>query len=289
MPINTDGGISFKEAIQEALAEEDSAESDLTPTAIEVVSESDATIVDQPIVESNEEVGLFEDIFVEKEHEEQPDTDSLRFEVDGALVTLAELKSGYMRQADYTRKTQELSSLRDENEKALVLWRALQERPQETVRTLMSRVGSGQPVTEVIPQAQPDLDQLIEQKLAEKLQADPRIQAFEAEQAWNVVNTVFSQIEGQYGVKLAQSDKEAVLLKAQELNSEDLEYAFYKLWEQKKSLDAERENAAANSTAGGRNSDSSDNVPEPKVFATFRSAMEDSLREDQVRETEFLF
>jgi hypothetical protein len=45
-------------------------------------------------------------------------SDDTEIEVDGAKMTIAELKGGYMRQSDYSRKTQELARDRDEFEKS---------------------------------------------------------------------------------------------------------------------------------------------------------------------------
>ena len=41
-----------------------------------------------------------------------PVTDDTHVEIDGQRLTLSELKSGYLRQKDYTRKTQEISDVR---------------------------------------------------------------------------------------------------------------------------------------------------------------------------------
>ena len=46
---------------------------------------------------------------------EQPDDTRQSIEIDGQEVSIDELKKGYLRQSDYTRKTQELSRLKQEN------------------------------------------------------------------------------------------------------------------------------------------------------------------------------
>lgn len=288
---NNAGGISFKEALQEALAEEDSAESDLAPTAVEVVSESEALIEDQPPVESDEEVGLFKDLFVEKEEGSDPDEGLLTIEIQGRRWTVAELEEGVMLKADYTRKTQELSELRKENEKALVLWRALQEKPQETVRSLMMRVGAGQPVVETpVVQEQVDIDALVAQKVAEALGTNPQVQAFEAERAWQTVNVILDEVQDKYNTPLSQATREQILVKAQQLGTEDLEYAFWTLLQDKQRRDAAVANAQANATVqNGIGSDAEDNVPQTKSYRSFRDAMKDTLSEEQFLDTEFLF
>jgi hypothetical protein len=44
------------------------------------------------------------------------DTEDQVFEIDGQKLTLDELKAGYLRQSDYTKKTQELATKRKELE-----------------------------------------------------------------------------------------------------------------------------------------------------------------------------
>lgn len=68
--------------------------------------EEEESEVDQPEVESEEGDNSEDDI-----SEEQPEEDSEEgmIEVNGEQVSIEELKSGYMRQSDYTRKTQSLS------------------------------------------------------------------------------------------------------------------------------------------------------------------------------------
>lgn len=65
---------------------------------------------DQPETESSEESEISED-------EDQPEEESEEFvEIDGEEVPLAELKKGFMRNRDYTQKTQELAAQRKEIE-----------------------------------------------------------------------------------------------------------------------------------------------------------------------------
>lgn len=45
---------------------------------------------------------------------EQP-SDTTTFDINGETISIDELKKGYMRQSDYTRKTQELSKTKKEN------------------------------------------------------------------------------------------------------------------------------------------------------------------------------
>src|SRR3990167_494226 len=286
-------GISFKDALQEALVEVDSVESDLPSTTVEIADVSEVPIADQPVVESNEDAGLFDGIFVEKEvNDPPPGEESLSFMVNGRLMSIPEIEAEVMMKADYTRKTQELAELRREADKALVLWRALEDKPQETVRALWQRVAAGQSPSQeatVTPQAPTDIEALVVQKLQEVLHNDPRLQRIEAEAAWNEVNVILSQVEKDNNVTLSNGDKQAILLKAQELGTDNIPAAFDVLMAQKMRLDRERSNAQANSSSSGRNSSESDDSPPTKVFGSWREAMNDSLREENALDTVFNF
>lgn len=56
-------------------------------------------------------------------------------------VPISELPNGYLRQSDYTRKTQEVSAERQELEQAANLWRAYQSNPQWTLNYLADQQG----------------------------------------------------------------------------------------------------------------------------------------------------
>lgn len=65
----------------------------------------------------------------------------VRVEGEDVEVPLREALSGYSRQADYTRKTQELTQQRQQAEYALAVQRALQAEPAETLRILSRQYG----------------------------------------------------------------------------------------------------------------------------------------------------
>jgi hypothetical protein len=73
--------------------------------------------------------------FLEAETVESEPVEAL-FEVDGSPITADEAKNGYLRQADYTRKTQELAEQRRQLQNAEILQSALQRDPQATLRAL---------------------------------------------------------------------------------------------------------------------------------------------------------
>lgn len=83
----------------------------------------------------------------------------VRLKVDGQdhEVPLREALSGYSRQADYTRKTQELAQQRQQADYALAVQRALQAQPAETLRLLSRQYGVQ--FDEQSPPAQPGWEQ----------------------------------------------------------------------------------------------------------------------------------
>lgn len=65
------------------------------------------------------------------------------FEVDGTPITLDEARNGYLRQADYTRKTQELAEMRSRLAEAEAITAALQQDPAATLKALQDAFGLG--------------------------------------------------------------------------------------------------------------------------------------------------
>jgi len=63
------------------------------------------------------------------------------FEIDGTPITLDEARSGYLRQSDYTRKTQELAEMRTRLAEAEAITAALQQNPSETIAALQEAFG----------------------------------------------------------------------------------------------------------------------------------------------------
>lgn len=61
-------------------------------------------------------------------------------EIDGKQVSIDELKGGYLRQSDYTRKTQELARSKKELEKAEAVYNAMHS-DEETAQEISERLG----------------------------------------------------------------------------------------------------------------------------------------------------
>lgn len=117
-------------------------------------------------------------------------------------VSFDELKKGYLRQSDYTKKTQELANKRKEAEQALALMEQLKTNPQaiESLKQNIPAVGQLDPTVQALRQMQ---DQIYDLKLENEIKT----------------------LQGKY----ADFEVLDVLKVAQENQMDNLEKA-YKLW-----------------------------------------------------------
>jgi hypothetical protein len=142
----------------------------------------------------------------------------VRVKVDGQdeEVPLREALSGYSRTADYTRKTQELATQRQQAEYALTVERALQAQPAETLRLLAQQYGVdlGQQSTQQAPSYEdeyenPYLDPT-ERRLAQiERQNQQLTQQWEERQAQEHLRTTIGQIQQRY--QLSEPDVREVV------------------------------------------------------------------------------
>jgi len=71
---------------------------------------------DQAETQSDNEQSEVEESSVEDQVEQEQSKIEETVEIDGEKISLEELKKGYMRQKDYTKKTQEISALKKQAE-----------------------------------------------------------------------------------------------------------------------------------------------------------------------------
>jgi len=282
-------GLSIKEAFEQAEADQ-SVVADGGDTTNSPAEPENTLVTEQPAVETEASDGLF-DVLVDTE--EQPEGDSFSVILNGQAtdVTKDELISGYMRQADYTQKTQELANLGREADKALTLMKLLEEQPVETVRKLYQTINAGGPIAGVVdanttispsdPNTPPtDVTALVDARVAELLANDPNLVSIQSNQALAQVNQVFAEIEEMYNVTLTDSDKEQTLLAAQKYDTDDIKFVFGGLMNQA----AQQKEALANAkNAAPAAPTSADPVtPSPAAnqkYDSFRSALEATLAE----------
>jgi hypothetical protein len=193
---------------------------------------------------------LFADLEIEVEEpavEAESETDSFVLPGIDEPVPLEELKNGYLRQADYTRKTQELAAQRESSAKAVEFWQALTSRPQDVARQLAEAAGliepGAQPVKAVDLPFRPeeDIQAEVEQKLAEALESHPDILEAQKVVAERWIESEFSRIEEAYSAKLGPKSRELILKTAYAKQVDDLEMVFQALLSKQQDQARQRE------------------------------------------------
>lgn len=176
---------------------------------------------------------------------------------DGTTVTLRELIDGRLMRSDYTRKTQELASEREQFETQREQLEAVKQLkdmitsdPYTVVTDMAVRLGiidesearfaanrrfTGDPES-ILPTKQnkapspEDLEALVEQKAQEKLEQllnnNPTVKQLQTQAAWAEVNNIFDQIEQVYDTQLDAADRQTLLKLSVDLNEDNLEYVF---------------------------------------------------------------
>lgn len=122
----------------------------------------------------------------------------VKVKVDGEEldVPLKEAVSGYQRQADYTRKTQELSAQRENLQRAATIAEALERDPLATLDVLGRYYGANQPFANQEPAYQePEFTDPLERQVWELNQ---KIASFEQLQAQQELEREVSRLQTQY-------------------------------------------------------------------------------------------
>ena len=142
----------------------------------------------------------------------------VKLQVDGEEVSvpIKEALAGYQRQADYTRKTQELSDQRKQVQYASALQEALQSDPAATLQLLQEHYG-------VV--AQPEDDEWTDPSELQLRQLEKRIAAFEQDKALDSLNKTIDTLKSKYGEDF---DADEIVAKALAEGSTDLEAVFKK-------------------------------------------------------------
>jgi hypothetical protein len=228
-------------------------------------------------------VGEPREYFAWDEHADKP----VRLTVDGEEieVPLAEALNGYQRQADYTRKTQELAEQRRQVQFASALQEALQNDPKGTLDLLSQHYG--------VNSQQPSEEELEMMDPAERQyrQLESRIQAFEQEKAMRELENQIGSLSRRYGELF---DANEVVAKALATGNTDLEavykqIAFDRLYDQtrtksaaqakqaedtKKIVEAKREAAVVSKGGSAKSADVSS-----KPIKSVRDAFESAKRQ----------
>ena len=140
----------------------------------------------------------------------------IKLQVDGeeVVVPVKEALAGYQRQADYTRKTQELSEQRKQVQYASALQEALQSDPAATLQLLQQQYGVA---------TQPQEDEWLDPAEQQLRQLEQRIAAFEQSKAMDELTRTIDTLQSKYGEDF---DTDEVVAKALATGSTDLEAIF---------------------------------------------------------------
>ena len=148
-------------------------------------------------------------------------------------LTIAELQKGYMRQADYTRKTQDAAEQRRAATDAVEFYETFKTDPAEFARTIAVRAGlieeGAQPIKNIevakIPTPE-SLEEMVEQRVQERLQSEPALKEAQLVKAREAVRATFDNIESEHKVKLSDGDRRAVIQEANRRGTTDLGLVF---------------------------------------------------------------
>jgi hypothetical protein len=195
-----------------------------------------------PPTEAEPEVSLFGDLPELPPAKGVVDWD-VEVEVKGfdKPVKLGDLRDGGLRMADYTRKTQALAEDRKAFEKdnvnALRLYTALNEDPIGTIaylavesnlvdeQTVAGKAKDLKGMWKAPPKPE-EIEAIIEQRVAERLQEHPTVKAAAEVAAAQAVEREFADIETKFSVKIPPKDREAVLRRAIREGANNLELVF---------------------------------------------------------------
>ena len=206
----------------------------------------------------------------------------IKLQVDGeeVVVPVKEALAGYQRQADYTRKTQELSEQRKQVQFAASLAESLQKDPAGTLQALQQHYGLGTtaPQTEVeeewLDPAEKHLRQL-----------EQRIASFEQQRAMDDLTRTIDSLQSKYGDDF---DADEVVAKALATGSTDLEAVFKqisfdkvyskasdaqkKLMEEQSRVEAKRSAAVVSGGSANKQSVAPKAAKPTSVFEAFEQA-----------------
>lgn len=269
--LTIEAAFAAAEAEESGLAT-DSATTPVSPTG-EV--EADPFSEDADLVEGDGEVEQadvadefdFEDTEVSDEEDESPTPEidlTQKVEVKGhGEVTIEELRAGYMKNADYTQGKQALAEERRtweaEQESAARILEALQNDPLGLAAYLAVETGLVEETDLAnvdvdslraalkVPKAE-EMEAIIEQRVAERLESHPDLQAAKADKVRKAMDAEFDAIAEAVGKPLSESAKIKVLQYAQAHEVYDLKVAFDALSAETARKRAKRANVKATAT-----------------------------------------
>lgn len=203
----------------------------------------------------------------------------VKLQVDGeeVMVPVKEALAGYQRQADYTRKTQEISEQRKNLEYAMALQEALLSDPANTIRILQEQYGQETTL---------DDEDLWEDPAAAQLKSlEKRLEQFEQQRAMDELTRTIDSLQSKYGDDF---NADEVVAKALATGATDLEAVFKqiafdkvyakanqanaKLAKEQERLEAKRGAAIVSSASSAKGTSAPASAPPKTVFEAFEQA-----------------
>ena len=145
-------------------------------------------------------------------------------------VPLGQLRDGFMRLADYTRKTQELSLIRKKLGDAAEFYEQYQRDPREFARAIAVEQGfiyaGDEPVAEVRGVKAPTPEEIqaeVDRLAQERIQSDPVVQQAMTAQAVGVINAEFDRLEQEHHIRLPAELRESITREAMDRNVADFD------------------------------------------------------------------
>lgn len=206
----------------------------------------------------------------------------IKLQVDGqdVIVPVKEALAGYQRQADYTRKTQELSEQRKQVQFAATLAESLQQDPAGTLQALQQHYGVKTPI-----QDQQVEEEYLDPSEKHLRQLEQRIATFEQQKAMDDLTKAIDSLQGKYGEDF---NADEVVAKALATGSTDLEAVFKqitfdkvyskaseatkKLSEEQARVEAKRSASVVSGGSAAKNSVAPKTAKPTSVFEAFEQA-----------------
>ena len=178
LPVDPGSVVEAQSAILGLLEPEEATPEIEESAPTEDVEESTEETQDEPLEEVSEEEEESEEEFEEEEEsedesdaeeeEEEPGTHTIKVDGEEVEVTLDELKSGYSRQSDYTKKTQEIAEYRKQADAAI------NQAQQEVYQTQQFRQQYIDAASAVVQQQYGKLNELVNNTDWERLKVEDR-------------------------------------------------------------------------------------------------------------------
>jgi len=145
-------------------------------------------------------------------------------------VTVQELRDGYLRQADYTRKTQNIAEQRKYTGKAEDFFKAFTDDPAGFSHSLAVQAGlvaEGDAPVRAVPSAHipstEEIDAQVEELVKARIEEDPRVKSAAMRDAEAQIGDEFDRLEGVFNIPLSDDLRKNLVQEAYKTGASDLE------------------------------------------------------------------